>query len=299
MTATKTDRTDIYAQVTARIVEDLERGVRPWVKPWNAEHAAGRVSRPLRHSGEPYRGVNVLMLWAAAEARGFACPLWMTYRQAADLGGQVRKGEKGSPVVYAAGFTKTADGDPGTDAEREEVHFLKQYTVFNAEQVEGLPGRFYALAEPPKDGMEPIGRAERFVAGTGADVRHGGNLAYYAQTGDYVQLPPFVAFRDAESYAATAVHELAHWTKHPARLDRDLGRRRWGDEGYAVEELVAELAAAFLCADLGITPEVRDDHAAYVGSWLKVLGRDKRAVFTAAALAEKAVAYLHRVQPKA
>jgi antirestriction protein ArdC len=131
------DRIDIYTRVTDRIISDLENGVRPWLKPWNADHAAGRITRPLRHSGEPYRGINVLMLWASAELQGFSCPLWVTFRQAKELGGYVRKGEKGSPVVYSSSITKTVEEDDGGEQE-QEVHFLKQYTVFNAEQVEGL-----------------------------------------------------------------------------------------------------------------------------------------------------------------
>jgi antirestriction protein ArdC len=296
MTTATAEKTDIYAKVTNRIIEDLEKGERPWMKPWNAEHAAGRITRPLRHSGEPYRGINVLMLWASAEMQGFACPLWLTFRQALELGGCVKKGSKGTPVVYSASVTRADRQEDGEEADRE-IRFMKQYTVFNAEQVEGLPERFYALAEPPTDGMTPHERAERFFAGTGADIRHGGNLAYYAIAADAVQLPPFVTFRDPESYAAVVAHELTHWTRHPKRLDRDLGRKRFGDEGYAMEELVAEIGAAFLCADLGVTPEVREDHAAYLASWLKVLKGDKRAVFTAAALAERAVGYLHAIQP--
>ena len=292
---TVTDRTDIYTRVTCRIIEDLTKGVRPWHKPWNAEHAAGRITRPLRHSGDPYRGINVLMLWDAAEQQGYGCPMWLTFRQALELGGHVRKGEKGTPVVFSSSFSKNAEQDDEHESEWE-IRFLKQYTVFNAEQVEGLPERFYALATPPNDSLQPIERAEQFFTATRADIRHGGSRAFYTIGGDYVQLPPLVTFRDAESYAATTAHELTHWTRHPSRLDRDTGRKRWGDEGYAMEELVAEIGAAFLCADLGITPEVREDHAAYVAAWLRVLKDDKRAVFTAAALAQKAVDYLHSRQ---
>ena len=169
--------------------------------------------------------------------------------------------------------------------------------MFNVCQVEGLPEHFYALAEPPKDTMQRIERADAFFANTKADIRHGGNRAYYTVTGDYIQMPPFVAFRDAESHAATLAHELTHWTRHPSRLNRDFGRKRFGDEGYAIEELVAELGSSFLCADLQITPELRDDHASYIDHWLKVLKQDKRAIFTAASHASRAVDYLHSLQP--
>ena len=291
-------REDVYTRVTNRIVEDLERGVRPWLKPWNAENAAGRINRPLRHSGLPYQGINILMLWASAEQQGFACPFWLTFQQAKQLGGFVKKGEKGSPVVYASTFKKKEQGDDGQEVE-EEIPFLKEYTVFNAEQCEGLPAHFYQLAEPSKEPIERIEHAEAFFAATGADIRTGGNRAYYANEFDYVQMPPIQAFRDAESYAGTLAHELTHWTKHPSRLNRDTGRKKWGDEGYAVEELVAELGATFLCADLGIEPEPREDHAAYIASWLKVLKDDKRAIFTAASMASKAVEFLHGLQPGA
>lgn len=286
---------DVYARVTACIVEQLEHGVRPWLKPWNAEHAAGRITRPLRHSGEPYKGINILMLWASAELAGYACPYWLTFQQAKQLGGFVKKGEKGSPVVYASTFKKKETGDDGQETE-EEIPFLKEYTVFNAEQCEGLPERYFALAKPPKEKLEPIEQAEAFFANTRADIRTGGNRAYYALDADYVQMPPLETFRDAESHAATLAHELTHWTRHPSRLDRDLGRKKWGDEGYAMEELVAELGSAFLCADLAITPEVREDHASYIECWLKVLKGDKRAVFSAASLASRAVDYLHSLQ---
>ena len=271
-------RTDIYEKVTARIVAELEEGVRPWFKPWNAEHTAGRITRPLRHNGQAYSGINILMLWSAAVAQGFAAPIWMTYRQAIELGAHVRKGEKGSLVVYANSITRTEVDDSGEESERE-IPFMKGYTVFNVEQIDGLPEPYYGRPEPRFDGPQRIDHAESFFAALGADVRQGGNQAYYATGSDHVQMPPFEAFADAESYYATLAHECTHWTRHPRRLDRDFGRKRWGDEGYAREELVAELGSAFLCADLELTPEVREDHSAYIASWLKVLKDDKRAIF--------------------
>jgi antirestriction protein ArdC len=272
----RSERADIYARVTDSIVAQLEQGVRPWHKPWNAAHAAGRITRPLRCNGKPYAGINILMLWASAEERGFECPLWLTYQQAKELGGHVKKGETGSPVVYANTFKKIERNDQGQDVE-QEIPFLKQYTVFNALQCEGLPAHF--------------------VVNTKAEIRTGGNQAYYTQTHDYIQLPPLVSFESAESYVSTMIHELTHWTKHPTRLDRDLGRKRFGDEGYAMEEFVAELGASFLCADLHITPEVMPEHAGYLDHWLKVLKDDKRAIFHAASLASKAAEYLHSLQP--
>lgn len=291
-------RTDIYERVTSRIVADLEQGVRPWFKPWSASHAAGRITRPLRHNGLPYSGVNVLLLWSEAVTRGFSAPLWMTFRQALALGAHVRKGETGSTVVYADAIRRTETDEAGEDVERR-IPFLKAYTVFNVEQIDGLPAHYLAPAALALTTFESIATAERFIAATGAQVKHGGNHAYYSGAADAIQMPPFEAFRDAESYYATLAHECVHWTKHPARLDRDFGRQKWGDEGYAREELVAELGSAFLSADLGLTPEPRPDHADYIGHWLKVLKGDKRFLFTAASHAQKAADFLHRLQPQA
>ncbi|HEY0833852.1 MAG TPA: zincin-like metallopeptidase domain-containing protein [Azospirillum sp.] len=297
MTTDTPDRTDVHARVTARILADLEQGVRPWMQPWSAGHAAGRIARPLRATGQPYRGVNTVMLWMTAVERGYASPYWFTYRQAQAAGGQVRRGEHGTLVVYAGTVTRP-DADADADgAEEREIHFLKGYTVFNAGQVDGLPESFHAPAAEPANAMPRLDAAERFFAATGADIRTGGARAFYAIGPDHIQMPPFEAFRDAESHAATLAHELVHWTRHPSRLDRDLGRKRWGDEGYAVEELVAEIGSAFLCADLGITPEVLADHAAYIASWLTVLKDDARVIVRAAAHAQRAVDYLLTFQP--
>jgi len=291
-------RQDVYERITSRIVGELEKGVRPWLKPWNAEHAASRITRPLRGNGTPYQGINVLMLWSEAVAKGYASATWMTYKQAAEIGGQVRKGERGSLVVYADRFTRTETNDKGEDIERS-IPFMKGYTVFNCEQIDGLPERYYARPEPRTDGVKRIERAETFFASTGAVVRHGGNMAFYSVTNDHVQMPPFESFRDAESYYATLAHETTHWTRHPSRLAREFGRKRFGDEGYAMEELVAELGSAFLSADLDLTPEPREDHASYIASWLKVLKNDNRAIFTAASHAQRAADFLHGLQPKA
>ncbi len=287
---------DIYTRVTTRILAELEKGVRPWIKPWSVEHAAGRITRPLRHNGIPYRGVNVLLLWGAALEKGYAAPLWMTYKQSQELGSQVRKGEHGSLVVFADRFTKTETNDKGESVEHA-IPFMKGYTVFNVEQIEGLPAHFYAKPTNPLPLSKRIEHADRFVTATGADIHHGGNMAFYAPSRDLIQLPPFEAFKDKESYYSTALHELTHWTRHETRLARDFGRQRFGDEGYAREELVAELGSAFLCADLGITPDIRDDHAAYLGHWLKILKDDKRAIFSAAAHAQRAADFLQQLQP--
>ncbi len=286
---------DIYSRVTARILAELEKGVRPWIKPWSFEHAAGRITRPLRHNGIPYRGVNVLLLWGESLEKGYAAPLWMTYKQSQELGAQVRKGEHGSLVVFADRFTKTDTNDLG-EAVEHAIPFMKGYTVFNVEQIEGLPAHFYAQPVNPLPLSERIEHADSFVTATGAAIHHGGNQAFYAPSRDMIQLPPFEAFKDKDSYYSTVLHELTHWTRHDTRLTRDFGRQRFGNEGYAREELVAELGSAFLCADLGITPDIRDDHAAYLGHWLKILQNDKRAIFSAASHAQRAVDFLHGFQ---
>jgi antirestriction protein ArdC len=290
---------DIYQSITDQIVRELENGVRPWHQPWNAAHMEGRVALPLRHNGVAYRGVNVLALWMQAMAKGYAAPVWMTFKQALTLGANVRKGEKGSLVVYADKIIRTAtDADTGEESEHA-IPFMKGYTVFNAEQIDGLSDLYYAKPAPLAPTMQRIGRVESFFSATGASVRHGGNRAYYSVSTDHVQMPPIESFRDAEAYYATLGHETTHWTKHPTRLDRDFGRKRWGDEGYAMEELVAELGAAFLSADLELTPQLRDDHASYIESWLKVLKSDNRAIFNAASHAQRAADFLHGLQADA
>lgn len=289
-------RADVYTRVTDTIVAELEAGVRPWTKPWSAEHLASRISRPLRSTGQAYSGINVILLWAEAVARGFCAPIWITFRQALALGAHVRKGERGATVVYANRITRTEPGGDGEDVERS-IPFLKAYTVFNVDQVEGLPAHFYATTAPVLEPAQRIAHAEAFFAATRAEIRHGGGQAYYAVGPDHVQMPPFEGFEDPEAYYATLAHECVHWTRHPSRLDRDFGRKRRGDAGYAREELVAELGAAFLCAHLGIELTPRPDHASYLASWLEVLKGDKRFIFTAAAHAQRACDHLHGLQP--
>jgi antirestriction protein ArdC len=292
-------RTDVYQKITDRIVSELERGVRPWMKPWSAGHGEGRIVRPLRANGIPYQGINVLMLWSEAVEKGYGSPIWMTFKQALALNANVRKGEHGSLVVYADRITRTeTDRETGEDSERE-IPFMKGYTVFNTEQIDGLPDHYYAKPAPRTATVERIERVESFFAATGVKVVHGGSRACYVPSTDNIHMPCIDFFRDSESYYATLAHETTHATRHPSRLDRDFGRKRYGDEGYAMEELVAELGSAFLTADLDLTPEVREDHAAYIASWIKVLKDDKRAIFSAASHAQRAADFLHALQKPA
>ncbi len=287
---------DVYTRVTQKIIDDLEKGNLTWRKPWNSSEMEGRIMRPLRWNNEPYTGINILMLWSSAADHGFHLPHWMTFKQAIELKGNVRKGEKGTQIVYADKIIKPEE-TPNGDIEITKIPFLKTYTVFNASQIEGLPERFYEAPDiQPVNQQERIDGLELFFQQTKADI-YTGTMAAYSVTTDRVQMPPFVAFHTPNDYYATLSHEITHWTRHPSRLDRDFGRKRFGDEGYAKEELVAELGSCFLASDLGFEPLSEEQHAAYIQSWLKALKDDKRLIFSAASHAQKAVEYLHSLQP--
>ena len=289
-TATARAATPSPAQtITNAIIARLEAGVSPWRKPWSA---SATVTRPLRACGTPYRGINVLYLWAQAEAHGYQSPRWMTYRQAQELGGQVRQGEHGTMAVfyksYAATSTDAATGDEATEQRR----VLRAYTVFNVEQIDGLPDRLTA-PPPPRPVGDDAHRSEidAFIAASGARIVHGGNVAYYTPALDRIHMPHAADFETYAAYGATAAHELAHWTGHKSRLDRDLNNR-FGDDKYAAEELVAEIASALIGADLALPVTHLDNHASYIGHWLKILRGDERALLHAAARAEDAAGYL-------
>ncbi|RWI14534.1 MAG: DUF1738 domain-containing protein [Mesorhizobium sp.] len=296
MTSKSETRQDIYSRITGQIAASLGKGIKPWTQPWNSGHAAGPVSRPLRFNGETYSGINVLTLWASAMERSYAAPIWMTFRQAQELGGHVRKGETGSPVVYANSIVRTEVDDASGNETDVTIPFMKGYTVFNVEQIDGLPAHYYAMRESARNPDERLAHAEGFFAALGARILNGGDAAYYRPATDHIQMPLFEAFFNAQSYYATLAHESVHWTRHPSRLDRSFEQQRFGDSGYAKEELVAELGAAFLCADLELKLEDRNDHAAYIGAWLRVLRDDRKAIFAAAAHAQRAVDYLHGLQ---
>jgi antirestriction protein ArdC len=286
-----TVKQDVYTRVTHKIIADLEKGNLTWVKPWKSKDFGGCVALPLRSEGTPYQGINVLSLWGAAIDKGYTRPVWMTFKKAKELGGQVQKGEKGTLVVYASTFEKSEFNEKGEET-TSTIPFLNGYTVFNVEQISGLPEKFYETPSRLEDTRARMEAVEQFISHTKAVIRHGGNKAFYSPSHDFIQMPPSQSFRDMASYYATLAHELTHWTNHPSRLDRQFGVKRFGNDAHAMEELVAEIGAAFLCAVLGITPETREDHAAYIQSWITVLKKDTKAIFTAASYAQRAVGYL-------
>jgi antirestriction protein ArdC len=277
-------------RITDAIIEKLEQGTKPWIKPWRGQP----VSRPLRACGTPYRGMNIFWLWLMADSAGYTSPYWMTYRQCQKLGGQVRKGEKSTIAIFYKTYEKEVGGAAG-DTDTETRRVLKAFAVFNADQCDGLAAMYYP--QPLIGSIEPCGREERldgFFANIGASLRHQGCEAYYEPAADRITMPPSELFNAYEHYYATLAHELSHWTGHSSRLDRNL-KNRFGTEAYAAEELVAELSAAILGAELGLPVAHLDHHASYIAAWLDLLKSDDRAILTAAAKAEEAATLLLRL----
>ncbi len=288
-------RQNVYTRVTDSIIAAIEAGAGDFKMPW---HTQGNLARPFNvSSGRPYRGINTVALWVAAQATGYASPIWGTYKQWQEKGAQVRKGEKASTVVFWKVSDPASRDAESQNEDSDQPHarvFARAYCVFNAQQVEG----WEAPAMPALPQAARIAHAEGFFAALGATIKEGGARACYIPSKDEIHLPAFAAFQDAVSYYAVLAHEATHWTAHASRCARDL-KGRFGSESYAAEELVAELGAAFLCSDLALTPEPRPDHAAYIASWLKVLRSDPRAIFTAAAKAQAAADWMHARQPQA
>ena len=290
-------RASLYDEITDKIIAELEAGRVPWVQPWGTAAAKASLAMPKNAStNRQYSGVNILILWRAVIERGFAGQSWLTFRQALSLGGHVRKGERGTTVVYADRFVpndeKRRAAETGEDA--QAVPFLKRFTVFNTDQCDGLAVDIATAAPPPSPGLiEP--KVEALIKATGITFRIGGNRGFYAPAEDYVQVPPPQAYFEPINWHRTALHELGHATGHSSRLNRDQSGS-YGTRKYAFEELVAELSAAFGCASLGIVPTVR--HADYIGSWLEVLREDNRAIVRAASQASKAADYLLGFAPE-
>jgi antirestriction protein ArdC len=286
----------VHARITEEILAGIVAGAPKFEMPW---HSSGLSrGRPVNAASRiPYRGVNVLALWIAAEKKGYRTGSWATYRQWTALDAQVRRGESGSLIVFFKEVERTRVNDTGEEA-TENLLVARASWVFNADQVRGW--RPPPSTQPNQ--VEVLAKAEAFVQATGADIREGGEMACYLPEPDYIEMPDRKCFTgtatssSTEAYYATQLHELTHWTGHGSRLDRELSGR-FGENAYAMEELIAELGAAFLCADLGVTNSPRPDHAAYVGNWVRVLGSDPRAIFLAAARAGAAVDYLTGLQP--
>lgn len=287
MVTSASPRRSAADMITQAIIERLEQGTRPWVRPWTG----AAVSRPLRVCGTPYRGINTLWLWMMADAAGHSSPFWLTYRQAQLQGGQVRKGERGTVAIFYTQYRRQPEQQDDSEPDGGVRRVLKSFTVFNACQIEGLSTHFFPASRPAWGATARDRELERFFAAVPATIRHGGDEAYYRPIPDDIVMPEPGAFTDPDHYRATLAHELAHWTGHGSRLARDLSGR-FGSDSYAMEELVAEMTAAMVGAELGLPVAHLDHHASYVASWLKVLKADSRAVLTAAAKAEEASALL-------
>jgi antirestriction protein ArdC len=272
---------DLYDEVTRTIIKELESGCPIWVQPWKTNRRTSIGFLPANLATKrTYSGINIPILWSAAKRAGYVGHAWMTFKQAIDLGGGVRKGERSTHIVFTKQLTvKEEDED-------RKVNMLRGYSVFNVSQIDGLPAKI-AAPEPTAVVTDDI--ADRFITATAADIRHGGSRACFVPSLDIIQLPPRSAFIDDGNYHATTLHELGHWSGGETRLNRDL-KNRFGTQAYAAEELVAELTPAFLCAHLGVNGELR--HAGYIDHWIKHLKEDNRAIFTAASKASQAADYL-------
>ena len=287
---TPDSRATLQSSITERILRELEHGVVPWVRPWGSGTATSVGIPRNGASGRAYSGINILLLWNAAAWNGFGGHNWLTFRQALELGGHVRRGENGTTAVYADTFVLEAEKLRAAQSGEEphRIGFLKRFTLFHVDQCEGLPDTAFTKPMHLEEAMIAP-RVKALLSASGADIRITGDQAYYAVNGDFIVVPPVQMFHDPNNWPRTALHELSHWSGAKHRLNRDLSGK-FGSELYAREELVAELSAAFVCAELGIVPTVR--HADYIGAWMGLLRKDERAIIKAASLASKAANFL-------
>jgi antirestriction protein ArdC len=291
--ANTNNRVDVYTRVTEQIVKAIEQGVGKWEMPWHSPEVSFKYPVNVA-TGKRYRGVNVVSLWASSYLAGYPEAVWGTFKQWSDLGHHVLKGEKSSIGVFWKQIDITdqpEDADEGEDQVSGRIWMARAFPLFNAAQIDG----YVAPEQPETPHQERIQRAEEFFSSLGADIRHGGGKAYYRPSTDHIQMPPFEVFADPIAYYSTLSHEATHWTAHASRLDRDLAGR-FGSDSYAAEELIAELGAAFLAADLELAPDPRPENAAYIQSWLKVLKEDNHAIFTASSHAQRAADFMHGLQ---
>ncbi|MGH7101452.1 MAG: ArdC family protein [Acetobacteraceae bacterium] len=286
------DRASLYQEITDRIIAELEQGRVPWVQPWGSVGLAAPLGLPQNAAtGRKYGSINILILWSAVAERGFSGQRWLTFRQALALGGHVRKGETGTTVVFADRFIPNRERARAEEAgeEPEAIPFLKRFTLFNTDQCEGLPAEAAPPPPEPLPERRSLPQVEALIRATGADIRIGGNRAFYMPSTDHIQVPPMSAFFEPINWHRTVLHEMVHYTGHSSRLNRDQSGA-FGSSAYSFEEIVAETGCAFLCASLSIIPTVR--HSDYIGSWLDVLRENDRAIIRAASAASKAADYL-------
>lgn len=290
--------TDLHEKITNTILQQLEQGTRPWIKPWNGQNTVPFALPKNGTTGNHYRGINIPLLWIAAEAGNFPTQEWASFKQWQGWDECVAKGEKGTMIIYYNTVEREQeDGDP------KRIPFIKASYVFNRCQLASYTPNTIEDQPEPTPLVERLTAVDHFIANSKALIEHRGTRACYMPGLDKIYMPPEHSFIDTEqssateNYYSTLLHETSHWSGHPTRCNRKLDGR-FGSNAYAFEELIAELSAAFLCAKLEISNAPRPDHASYLASWLKVLRDDKKAILTAASEASKVVDFLETLQPK-
>jgi antirestriction protein ArdC len=284
---TRKPRLDASKTITDLFIAKLEAGTKPWVRPW-----AGSANRPLRHNGVAYTGINTLYLWAIADACGFQSPYWMTCKQANDLGAQIRKGERSAISVYSSMGRGVATDRVTGETTATSFRFMRAYSVFNADQIDGLPAHFYnRINTPMVTPTEKRRHVKAFFDAIPAAIEYRGTSAYYAPAPDKIVMPPAHLFKSPDHFASVKLHEIGHWSGAPHRLNRTFGKR-YGDDAYAAEELVAEIVSGLAGAELGLPAELLDNHASYLDHWLRIMRADKTAIIKAASKAEQALQFL-------